>query len=392
MNNIVNAYTKNEQLSFNLMTISVFLGLFVQCFQNYLGSFAIASYLSILAFGFLGILVYFSGAKNVNVYVRSFVFLIVYFVVIGLVGNVNFDMTIATVQDSRYMMFFLMSIIFAQNDRYMAIFHSIMKKLGIVAIILGIYALLHFSFENIATRDTVWTDQYYFWWASANTFVYLAAFSFVTKKDRIVGYGTLILYFILGAMFLKRSAFVNVIVIIVLSIIIHSKKPGKNAIIVLIGVFGLLYLLNQYFPEYFAVTSDALMDRFETIESIETVDRNVEAQLFFERAPLSKILLGYGAFNYPIDIIQGKTINALHNSWANIFFKGGIVYAIWYIWIYSGVLRNAIHAKKQNELFLVCLIVAISSLVSMAYEGGWTYTLEPFCTAAPIIYAAKKSV
>lgn len=379
-----------EQTSFALMKISVFMGLFSHCFQNYLGSLSVTIYLAILFFGYAGILFFIFGGNSKSVYTTTFSILVVYFCVIGLFrGNLS-NFTIAVVQDLRYVMYFLMGSIFAQNDRYMADFHSVMKKVGLIALVLGIYAIITFPFGSIEGREATWTDHYYLWWASASSFAYLGAYALVTKKNRIIGLGTFAVFFILGMLFLKRSALVDVVVILLLSMVIQSSKPMRNFVITIAGVSLFIIILERIAPGYFALTETAIYDRFDDIESVADIDRNVEAQLYLQNSSTVDKLLGFGIFNYPDIIIPGDPKNALHLGWANILFKGGLLYALWYIWLYRHIIRNIFYIKNGNELFRVCLIVAMSSLISLLFEGSWTYTILPFCISAPIFYAARK--
>ena len=391
MNYTVNAYTNNERLSFRFMTISVFLGLISQCFQTFIGV-SVPLYFSILIFGYVGIILYFLKGRKRSIYTTSFSLLIIYFCVVGLLRGRLSNFTIAVVQDLRYVMYFLMGAIFALSDRNMSYYHSIMRAIGYVTIVLGIYAIITFPFGSIEGRESTWSLHYYFWWASSCCFAYLGAYALVTRKDRIVGLGAFAVYFVLGMLFLKRSAFVNVIVIVFLSLLMQSSKPLKNILVTISGVIIFLLLLQKVAPEYFIITEDALIDRFDSIDSVENVDRNVESQLFFYKASISDILLGYGIFNYPDIIISGQAKNALHSGWANIIFKGGVFYAIWYIYLYARIFRNLRVIKKTNALFHVCIVVALSSLISLVYEGSWTYTILPFCISAPIFFSAKKLI
>lgn len=390
MSSISRFYTRNEQVSFSLMKISVFLGLVSHCFQNHLGALSVPLYFAILVFGYAGIFLFLSGGHRRSAYVNSFLILIVYFCILGLSrGNLS-NFTIAVVQDLRYVMYFLMGAIFAQEDRYMGYFHSIMKTIGVIAIILGVYAIMTFQFGTIATRESTWSDNYFLWWASASSFAYLGAYALVAKKDRLIGLGTFAVFFVLGMLFLKRSALVDVIVIIILSVVVQSSKPIRNLIFTLTGVVFFLIILQRIAPEYFVLTEDALTSRFDNIESVAEVDRNVEAQLYFLRASLADIIFGYGIFNYPDIFTPGEPKNALHLGWANLFFKGGVIYVFWYLWLYSGVVRNLFRVRKSSELFRVCFVVALSCLISMGFEGSWTYTILPFCISAPIFYSARK--
>ena len=87
-----------------------------------------------------------------------------------------------------------------------------MKILGIFAIIFGIIAIFLFDFSlDISARINTWTLSYYFWWLSASVFAYLFAYSRIMNKDKLIGYGVLIIYVILGILFLKRSVLFNAI-------------------------------------------------------------------------------------------------------------------------------------------------------------------------------------
>lgn len=385
-------YSASEKSAFNLMALSVYLGLFYQCFQTYVGSWSIPIFFGSLFLGIFGIIrILMIGRNRSDIYILTFLLLIFYFIVLGFVTGRKSDFAIALSQDLRYVMYFLMGAVFSLNERYMAMFHKIMVRIGYVAIILGVYAILHFSVSSIALRESVWTDNYFFWWASSSAFAYLGAYALVKRKDMIVGLGTLAVFFILGSMFLKRSAFLDVIVIVSLVALLNSNKPIRNILFLAVASIVFIVLLQHFAPEYYAVTSEAMFNRFDQIDDVSEVDRNIEAQLFFDRSSTIQLILGYGIFNYPWSILIERPLNALHSGWANIIFKGGIFYVFWYIWIYAKVFKGLLGIRKKDGLYMVCSIVALSALVSLLFEGGWTYSISPFCISAPIFYAARNS-
>ena len=193
-NSLAQSYSSKEQISFSLMKISVFLGLISHCFQIHLGYVDVPLYLLILIIGYAGILFFIIGGNSRSIYTTSFALLIIYFCFIGLFRGKLSNFTIAVVQDLRYVMYFLMGSIFAQNERYMAYFHSIMKIVGYAALVLGIYSIITFPLGTIENREATWTDHYFLWWASASSFAYLGAYALVAKKDRVVGLGTFVVF------------------------------------------------------------------------------------------------------------------------------------------------------------------------------------------------------
>ena len=327
--------------------------------------------------------------------IKCFWFLIIYLVLVGFLKGWSFshnDIGLMLMQDIRYVLLFLLGGAFSihGNMRY---FHEIMKVLAWISIVFAIPALLFFDYsvDSISDRSETWSMSYFYWWCSCSCFCYWGYYALFEKKDRFLGFGTLVVYGLLGVLFLKRSAVVNVLVIFV-CYALFSKRIMRNLLtMVILGValVGLLFfikgdLVNNLF--------NLMSSRFDM--GMDEFNRTIEAKLYFQEAGLLDIVFGNGIGHLFLSrIIRGdpSSINALHLGWANLIYKGGILYVLYYLCLYARIFKNIIVNTNKSNYERICYCVAISSLVSMFYEGSWTYTLLPFCISAPIYYAALNS-
>lgn len=377
-----------DRKAYNSILIAVLLAVFYQTFHTYYSnSMGIILSILIIIFGLRGWLLYYKW-HSIHNWEKVFVTLIIYFLLIGLLhwGGINnhiFGLMLS--QDLRYVMFFLIGGMFAFNNN-MKSFHQIMKILGIISIFFGIIALLTYSptEQNIDTREGTWSISYYYWWCSLACFYYWGYYVLFEKKDQAIGYGVMIVYVVLGLLFLKRSAVVDFAVVIAFYTLFAPKKGGYlKPIIIVLFVFVVFIAMQGTFVK---TLYDLMMGRFGA--AMEEFDRAIEAESYFGKANTLDILFGNGIGHY-YESMEG-TINALHLGWANIIYKGGVFYALFMVILYACVIKRVFILPKDNY-GKVCLGVAVSSLISLFYAGGWTYTIIPFCISAPIFYTVIHS-
>ena len=393
-----------EKLLFGLTNLSLFLGLLYPVVNN--GS-TITTLLSLLStvFAIMAVLVFFFKRHNQHLswLVVFFTVVVVYMLILGFsTGNLwsNKSMFMMTVsQDLRYVTLFLLGGIYSTSERYMDYFHCLMKNIAVITIIMGCLSVMLIASTGslISRGDEDSGLRYHLWWASAVGFAYCGIYSFLTeKKNRKIWLFAFLLYFIIGMSFLKRSCFLNCIIIVLLSLYLSVKnKNGKKTIlnVIALGIIGFLVLL--FIPSLNEIVFGALFDRFtETSSDIENFDRLIEWQVFLEQSSKEKLYTGYGIGNYPFYDRYGvgsepTYLNALHLGYSNIIFKGGVLYAVFYIVLYITIFTNWFKIKKYSTRYLLCFGVSISALISLFYEGSWTYTIIPFCISAPIFYAAS---
>lgn len=381
-----------DRKAFNCIFWALMLVLFNQTFHTRLSN-PVNIFISIII---LGLIVYgsylYSSKHNIPSLIRSFAFLIVYFLVVGLSYLGPFTNNLIggiLTEDLRFVLLFFTGGLFAVNGN-MKYFHEIMKILAFISIIFAIPALLFFDFSMavIEERSGAWSMSYFYWWCSCSCFCYWGYYALFEKKDRLLGFGTLAVYVILGALFLKRSAVVNLFVIIIFYALFEKNKI-KNIIYLAISISFVIGVLLVVKGSLVHNLYDLMLSRFDV--DVDELDRNIEANMYFQEASPLNLLFGNGIGHlFHSRYARGieMDINALHLGWANLIYKGGVLYVLYYLVLYFKIFRNIIKQSHKSNFDKVCYGVAISSLVSMFYEGSWTYTLLPFCISAPIYYAA----
>lgn len=280
----------------------------------------------------------------------------------------------------------------------MIYFHKIMQILGIASIIAAVFGLLFFdfSFKAITDRTMSWSFSYYCWWLSTACFSYWGYYAIIVKKEKLLGYGVVLSYLILGVLFLKRAAFINVVVLVLFANLISNKYLIKSTGMILTLVVSIILLVFMMRVFHFdAVFSffDLLFNRFENIEELKDIDRIREWEAYYENTSGFQFLIGNGIGHYPFlqvsENFSIEKLNALHIGLYNIIFKGGVLYSIFYIFLYLKIFKKFFRFNALSRYELVCLGVALSAFISLFYEGSWTYALEPFCISAPIFYIAQ---
>lgn len=362
-----------------------------------------------LLFGYTAILFYIVISYNwleSNKVFYYFLVVLIYMLIVGIMlshgrwrSSESFGWFIN--QDLRYVMYMALGFSFASEglfDRY----HKMMQFLGVIALIFGAIALKNYKFDiNLVAsgnRIGTWDLPYYLWWLSECVYVYNFSYSKITGKSKVIGYGCLIAYLILGLLFLKRSCLVNVIAIIVITTQLKQTKKSsiKNNFKFLL--FLMLFGITLYFAyklaqknvgiPYVNAIINSLLGRFEN-GNLQSYDRSIEKNLYFITVSKISIITGQGLGNY---IITDRLINALHIGFYNIVYKGGVVFLIFWIYIIINVAKKIFIRKNLSEIELVCLATALSAFLSLVYEFSFTYTILIIGYATPIAYITQAKI
>ena len=384
-----------ERQSLKFITASLLLVLSYQTYHTYLSSrMLLLTDLAILVSGSIGCYLILR-VNRLNRYARLFLLLILYFFMVGMIYGDSImtdkNLSIALEQDLRYVLLFFMGGIFASNSRMMSSFHRLMKWLAVFSIIFGILGLIKFDFvaSAIAEREGTWTMSYYYWWASTACFSYWGYYFLFMKRQKILGLGVLLIYVVLGALFVKRAALANGLILLFVYFLFNKGgKIGSFFKVILVAAFAvaMTFFLS---PKLFNTITDTYAARIESAQNQESLDRNEEAFAYLDNTTTPQLIFGNGIGHYPKIIgyrDYNYQINSIHIGWANILYKGGFVYALFYLMLLIQVLKRAYNVKTLNAYQKVCLGVAVSSFVSLLYEGSWTYTLYPVCISAPLFY------
>lgn len=359
-----------------------------------------------IVFGYHGIFLYIISKRKTaksDHFLMLWLFLVLYMFILGFIRSNfytnNFDVGIFLSTDVRYVMYITIGIIMA-NPKYISNYHQIMLKIGYLSIIFAVIALINYDFDiyraQLGSRIGIWELPYYLWWLSGGVFSYLYPYSRLTGNNKIAGYGSLISYSVLGLLFLKRSAFINTIFILLITEYflydcvqgnaINAKKNIKFMLTVLMVFFVFVLLLQL---PYFNVVITNLFARFMTQGNFFEYDRAYEATTYFEQVHFFDLILGQGLGHY---VQTYRQINALHTGVYNTIYKGGIIYLIFILAICKNSIKAFIDRKELSTYSLICLCTSFSFLTSLLYEMSFTYTLVILGYATPItiVFNTKK--
>ena len=388
----------HDRWSVHLIFLSVLFGLVYQSFQTLVSdSFAFFVILLSNATGWLGCYLFLSSHKLPKIS-RLFVRIVVYLFILGCLYGSIFDkesLTLALIQDFRYVMYLMSGCVFAYSYNYMESFHNIMKVVSVFAIISGLYALLHFdySYTSLVKRESTWSLSYLLWWSAGSCWVYWALYALFVRRDLVFAIGPAIVYIILGSLFLKREVFAYIFLIFIVYLFFERKHKGL-VLKTLLVVAGIIVLIYSIAPELFGDIFDMLMNRFTEVEDLDDFDRNIETSKYFEEASIFQIVFGNGMGHFHIfkDSFWAETrgpLNALHLGYTNVLYKGGIILVVFYLYLFSKIIKR-MRCNSLSPYLKVCLGASFVYFASLFFAGSWTYTIEPFCTAAPLFYAATR--
>lgn len=272
--------------------------------------------------------------------------------------------------DYRYLLFSFLPFMLVGNyeSKY---FQKIFDKVGSVALLSGIIALILVdkSFVAVSNREGGWTLSYYLWWVVLCAYPYLFLKNNYLKKD-YKGWLLIILHLLLSLFFLKRSGFIGAFILISLTFI-FSKTSSK--------FLKSISLVGSFFAIGFVFLGDylnLLVLRFDADASnLGQFDRNLEVDEFFSVVSTNQLLTGFGANNYlkmNYIGIQDNTVNSLHIGLYNIIYKGGILYALFILYLSVQIisLKKYIHYNPEIK---IGFIMGIYFLLTLFYENGWSY-------------------
>ncbi len=277
--------------------------------------------------------------------------------------------------DYSYLIFsFLPFMLISNKDNWN--FQNILNKVGFVAVLSGVAALIMVdkSLLSVSNREGTWTVSYYLWWVVICIYPYLFLKSNFLEKDH-KGLILILLHLLLSLFFVKRSGFVDALILISLFFYFSEKSSDMIKRISILGLFLLVGIgfLGNYF--------DALMIRFEADASnLGQLDRNLEVEEFFSVVSTRDLLTGFGANNY-VKMryigIEEKGVNSLHIGLYNIIYKGGILYALFMLYLGAQIISLRKYINYNPEI-KIGFIMGIWFLISFSYENGWSYVPSHF--------------
>lgn len=300
---------------------------------------------------------------------------IFYVVVLGLF-NLGSDILIfgtwtrGFFQDYRHLSFILLAFSFLDlGEQYFMRLIRFLIVIGYVSIF-GCLISAEISFVDIVSRSNTWTNSYYFWWIINGFGPFLGVLYFSGQKQ-FKSKHLLILFIanvLLGLIFLKRAVVINFLLVLILSSFIHSIK-ARN----------LLYLVIVFvaFSYSNSVLVDSLYERFqETSNDIVGWDRLSEVSAIWDVTGISDWFIGFGANNYLriSHIINEFEVNAIHIGLFDIFYKGGIVYFAFLLYVLLKVFRS----RRQGVFRNVGMISALLFTFRLTYENSSSYTSNIF--------------
>lgn len=395
-------YTKSERKLYNYTLYSLVLGLIYPVVNN--GSL-FTNFISLICtlFAIAAIFTYFfsHSIRNSSFALKLYIVAMLYMLIIGILGGslqVNKTTMLLTItQDLRFTSLFLLGGIYAQDDRLMDMFHRLLQVVAVIAVIMALIAIVLIAQSgSLIARGGEDATSYHYWWASATCFAYCGFYSFFAEENKKINLGVLILYFLVGMSFLKRSCFLNSVIVVVFSFYLLSKQRKIRRMFSYVSLLLVVaFIITIILPGASSKVLGLLFDRFsETSSDMDNFDRLIEMASFEYNTTLSQRLKGFGIGNYLYLDRYGNNgevslLNALHLGYTNILYKGGIVYASFYVLTYLQIFINWFRRRQNTSRYLICFGVSISALISLLYEGSWTYTILPFCISAPIFYAAR---
>ena len=383
--------SKKESIAFSSIAFFVLISLICQTYNNTFAPVIVKVMAGVsIMFGLFGVLYYFFTSKPLSP-TKSVLLMMLYLLLVGIINGVIMTWGVLD-SDIRSVLFIICAAILGSSPNGMRYFHNLMKILGVLSIIWGVLGVLSFfgGGYSIETREGTWTLSYFYWWASCATFCYWGYYSLLEGKDRLIGYGVLLAYFVLGMLFLKRAALINVVVLMFVYVIINKKHRLSNTLILISSLIVIILVLQHYFPNMYYSIEAALTNRFQSIQDTGDVDRTREASMYLKRASYLQILFGNGVGHHvPAPLWEGDTILSLHIGWYNFIFKGGVPYFFFLLILFVKIIFNYINKKYCTKQMLVCFGVSVSFLISLFYEGGWGNTIITFCVYTPIFYAYK---
>lgn len=391
-----------ENMMHGLFITAVLLGVLIHFSAKLPATVATIATIASIASGFMGLVIYmFSKSDYTKMFFYLWIALVIYMLFIGLINSQFYkyqsNISVLLNQDIRYVMYFAIGIAYA-DKLYIEKYNKLMIFLGFVSILFALLALLNLNLavDQISERQGIWTIQYYYWWLSCSIFAYLYPYTQIMGKYKFLGYGVLLAYGGLGLIFLKRSALINVIFIILITIFLKPNKKIKNSLLMFLSKIALIVMLIMLVFFLFEVLADketfvsrlfnALFNRFSNTNYFENFNRTTEAKEYLRLAsPLYKIFgQGMGKYAY-----TNMFLNSLHTGFFNLIYKGGIFYLAFYLIIIFKTLKAFINRSKLTKQGLVCLCTVLSSILSLAYEFSWSYTIVIFGYATSIAFISN---
>ena len=371
-------------LSAVFVFLSVVSGIYYQLFYNGTNSKLLS-----IGFGCIAIVLYIISQRG-NKPFYIWLAVLIYMLLIGMVSAKSWPMSSYTLVwlDIPSAVFISMGLIFADNcfERYR---NKIFKLIILCALIAGAMSLVQVvgNGYSLADRYATISDNnraYVLWGMLCSVFAYAGYSAIFSKEWRIPKITVVVLYGILGLIFQKRSIIVNLAAITVVGVYFYSrgaslrvknaKKWVRTILLVGVAVIGITLLLRSN-SDIQALFNNTILRI--TSSDVKNYDRGREAGRFIEVSGIPRVLAGYGIGNYFAD--HYGLHGMLHIGYYNILYKGGVVYAAFWLYIAVKTISALRQVKRLDVYSLACLSITISTFISMVFEFSWGETILPFC-------------
>lgn len=353
-------------------------------------------------FGSLGIFIYYyNRRRSSNKLLVLWIALAMYMLIIGIAYRFpSWPQHVYTFlrMDLSYILYVTIGIILGDNI-YNESVDKIMKYLVFISLVFQLFAIVNFNNATaIYDRNltTSWNGvSYIYWGISCNVAIYAGYKGFTSLLNRekmgiinISYIGCFLLYVVLGVMFQKRAVIVNALVLLIVGFALNLKQNQRKAGNVFFRMIGIMFLIiiviviSYNSIDNVKTVVDETLIRFTGSYgrngSLSTYDRQREANQFVENTKVYQLITGYGIGNYVSTSILSLH-GMLHIGYYNIVYKGGLLYILFWLYIFRKTYIAIKDAHMINTYGIVCLGITISAFVSMIYEFSWSETIMPVC-------------
>ena len=324
-----------------------------------------------------------SSLKFIHIFWFSLVlwFLIVPFVFFDSVENTFVE---GIYSDYKYIIYSFLPFIFvtnAANKYYQKVFYYV----SIVAIISGFFAFLFLDYSTIDISDRISVPiSYYLYWVVVCIYPYIFLQDFFIKKGKI-GYILLIFNLVLSLYFLKRSG-IDSTVYYPLTALLFSLEFKTRFLKYVFVFFFFLLSIFIIFPQRI----DLVLNRFaESAKDLDSYDRKSEIDEFLSVVSDLHFFTGYGANNY-LEMyyigLDDNDVRSLHIGFYNLFYKGGIPYFLFTLFLLFKIIQLKKYINKDYEI-LIGFIIGVYFIISYSFENSWSYMPYHFFKLLPIYRA-----
>jgi hypothetical protein len=383
-----------NQKYYHLTLVTLFFTfLYLFRFENiFLGR--LSNYFNVLIFIFgIAVILYWRLNNGINQLSRSLKFIhsfwfnvVLWFLIVPFVFFESVENTFVEgmYSDYKYIIYSFLPFIFVTNTAH-KYYQKVFYYVSVVAIISGFFAILFIDNTTIDVSDRNSAQiSYYLYWVVVCIYPYMFLQDFFSKKGK-KGYILLIINLVLSLYFLKRSGIVGTFYYSLTALLFSLEFKTRFFKYVFVFFFFLLSIFI-IFPQRI----DVIINRFdESAKDLNSYDRLSEVDEFFSVVSDLHFFTGFGANNYLEMIYIGlddNAVRALHIGFYNLFYKGGIPYFLFTLFLLYKIIQLKKFINKDYEI-LIGFIIGVYFIISYSFENSWSYMPYHFFKLLPIYRA-----